>query len=898
MPKVFISYSHDSTEHKQWVLQVSEQLRADGLECQIDQYVNGSPSEGWPLWMEKKIEQSDYVMLVCSPLYLKRYRREDDEGGRGVAFEGLIITQTHYDSYCHNKKFIPIIPTIGSIDHIPMPLKSFSSYHLPRDYDLLYRLLTNQPAVMPGSIGTIKLMPPESVLQVTHTTEIQPNVTLPQPTTQLQTPTPNYDPRNAAFLVPFRAKKKFMVGREQALEKVRQQLLEGKPTSIGQTALFKGIGGLGKTQLAVEYADHYQNEYPNGIYWITADENIDAQLTQIAVDARWVSPESEHSIKLDIARNRLKTYSDCLIVFDNLESIVAIQSYLPSASSNPHILVTSRSEQPNFTDVKLDLLDEEQSYLMLIQEAERTPTNEEDETAAREIVAALSGLPLALELAGAYLARRPISWCAYRDLLKEDLKQALPSQLSSLTKHEADLFKTLKVSEREISEEPLLAEVLDLLTWSGSSPMSLRLMAHLLNVKQTDLLGSIGLGKALRLLQEVPNNDRYAIHRLVQEVRRQDRPIALSIAWANTIAERLGDWFEDIRKEFRELPAFELELEHLRAWRNHAKLFLPITSIRLLWLQAYPADHRGRYLDARLIVQNALTEHETRALPASLLKANLLSDLAICNSKLGEYPRVLGQCKQALEIRRKLLGEKHPVVADSLNNLATCLRGLGNYPQALEVSKQAYEIRLEIFGYEHPDIALSLDTIASINSDIGKHQRALEIGNQALEMRRKLLGEKHPRIAITLSNISRFYSALGNHKLALEIGNSALEMRRELLGEKHPAIANSIQNLAIFHSKMGDYPRAIELGRHGLKIRRELLGESHPYTISSLQFVAIRLYGNPLTAGSGKNLVEEYLRHIPQDHPSRTQVLSFLQSRKGFRAPGKIGHNNKQKKKH
>jgi hypothetical protein len=175
--------------------------------------------------------------------------------------------------------------------------------------------------------------------------------------------------------VPFRAKGKYMVGRDMALEKVRQQLLAGKPTSIGQTALFQGIGGLGKTQLAVEYAYHYRDEYPNGVYWITADENIDAQLTRIAVAARWVAPESEHAIKLDVARHRLKTYSDCLIVFDNLESADAIRDYLPDASANPHILVTSRSEQPEFADVKLELLDDDESYLMLVQEADRSPAN-------------------------------------------------------------------------------------------------------------------------------------------------------------------------------------------------------------------------------------------------------------------------------------------------------------------------------------------------------------------------------------------------------------------------------------------------------------------------------------------------------------------------------------------
>ena len=82
-------------------------------------------------------------------------------------------------------------------------------------------------------------------------------------------------------------------------------------------------------------------------------------------------------------------------------------------------------------------------------------------------------------------------------------------------------------------------------------------------------------------------------------------------------------------------------------------------------------------------------------------------------------------------------------------------------------------------------------------------------------------------------------------------------------------------------------------------MRRELLGDSHPDTINSLRFVAKRLYANPLTAGRGKTLAEEFLRNIPHDHPARAKVLSFLNARDGFRKPGKIGHgkNKKRKKK-
>ncbi|NDP48426.1 MAG: hypothetical protein GZ085_08575 [Sulfuriferula multivorans] len=572
----------------------------------------------------KQIEQADYVLIVCSQLYLQRFRREDTEGGRGVAFEGSIITQTLYDHYCCNTKFIPVVSASGSIDHVPLTLKSFTTYHLPDDYDLLYRLLTDQPAVVPGNVGSIKVMPPENTSISTHTThtdQLPAESSQPaQSTAPSSTPPASYDPCNAAFLVPFRAKGKYMVGREKALEIVRQQLLEGKPTSIGQTALFQGIGGLGKTQLAVEYAYQYRDEYPNGVYWLTVDENIDAQLTQIAVDARWIAPESEHAIKLDIARHRLKSYSGCLIVFDNLESVDAIHDYLPDASANPHILVTSRSEQAMFTDVKLDLLDVEQSYSMLVQEANRTPSNQEDESAARAIVVTLGGLPLALELAGAYLARRAaIGWCVYRDMLREDLQHALPEQFDSMTKHQADLFKTLIISEREISEEPMLVAVLDLLTWSASSPMGLRLMAHLLDVEPIQLQGALGLGVALRLLQQVPDSERYAVHRLVQEVRRQDRPLVQRNDWANEIMQRLGDWFEAIRKDFRELPVFELEFDHLRAWQVHAERSSPIASARLLWLQAYPSYHRGRYNDALRIARQAYEAQDLLLRPCEVL---------------------------------------------------------------------------------------------------------------------------------------------------------------------------------------------------------------------------------------------------------------------------------------
>ena len=171
---VFISYSHDSDAHRSFVRSIADKLRSDGVDCQIDQYNNGSPPEGWQNWMETHVEQADFVLLVCTETYLKRYRGLDTEGGRGVTFEGVVISQTLYDHFYRNTKFIPVIPQGGSLEHVPLPLKGYSTYTLPQDYTDLYRVLTDQNATPAPEIGEVLELHPE-VVSVTPTASVPPN---------------------------------------------------------------------------------------------------------------------------------------------------------------------------------------------------------------------------------------------------------------------------------------------------------------------------------------------------------------------------------------------------------------------------------------------------------------------------------------------------------------------------------------------------------------------------------------------------------------------------------------------------------------------------------------------------------------------------------------------------
>jgi tetratricopeptide (TPR) repeat protein len=157
--KVFISYSHDSPEHSERVLELSERLRADGIETFLDQYVNGSPPKGWPRWMLDQLDAADFVLVVCTETYYRRFRGHEEPGkGKGADWEGALITQEIYDSRSSTLKFIPLLFSSDDEKFIPEPLRS-TTYYSPTSlnaYQALYDFLLGVAGVEPGAIGTIK----------------------------------------------------------------------------------------------------------------------------------------------------------------------------------------------------------------------------------------------------------------------------------------------------------------------------------------------------------------------------------------------------------------------------------------------------------------------------------------------------------------------------------------------------------------------------------------------------------------------------------------------------------------------------------------------------------------------------------------------------------------------
>ena len=150
--KVFISYSHDSPEHAQLVRDLADALRHGGLEVILDQYVHPAPEKGWPRWMDRNIDEAQFVLMVCTETYRRRVMDEEEPGkGLGVRWEGRLIYNRIYDDKPSGSQFIPILLLPGSEPwHIPNPVKGHAYYRIATfdltdpNYEGLYRHLTGQ----------------------------------------------------------------------------------------------------------------------------------------------------------------------------------------------------------------------------------------------------------------------------------------------------------------------------------------------------------------------------------------------------------------------------------------------------------------------------------------------------------------------------------------------------------------------------------------------------------------------------------------------------------------------------------------------------------------------------------------------------------------------------------
>lgn len=155
-PRLFVSYSHDSAAHRERVLGLVQRLRLDGFDAELDQFVEGTPLQGWPRWMLDQLDRAESVLMVCTEQYYRRFRGHERPGlGRGVGWEGAVITQEIYDRSCKTKKFVPVLFDRDHFSFVPEPVRGHTAYVLTSEaeYQALCRFLAGSAGVEPVALG-------------------------------------------------------------------------------------------------------------------------------------------------------------------------------------------------------------------------------------------------------------------------------------------------------------------------------------------------------------------------------------------------------------------------------------------------------------------------------------------------------------------------------------------------------------------------------------------------------------------------------------------------------------------------------------------------------------------------------------------------------------------------
>ncbi|MCL1473437.1 tetratricopeptide repeat protein, partial [Argonema antarcticum] len=219
-----------------------------------------------------------------------------------------------------------------------------------------------------------------------------------------------------------------------------------------------------------------------------------------------------------------------------------------------------------------------------------------------------------------------------------------------------------------------------------------------------------------------------------------------------------------------------------------------------------------------------------------------LNNLAYLYESQGRYSEAEPLYLQALELRKRLLGDEHPDVAASLNNLAYLYESQGRYSEAEPLYLQALELRKRLLGDEHPDVASSLNNLANLYYYQGRYSEAEPLYLQALKLIKRLLGDEHPDVASSLNNLANLYYYQGRYSEAEPLYLQALKLIKRLLGDEHPDVATNLHNLANLYYYQGKYREAEPLLLQTLELTKRWLGDEHPNVATNLHNLANLYY--------------------------------------------------------
>jgi tetratricopeptide (TPR) repeat protein len=673
----------------------------------------------------------------------------------------------------------------------------------------------------------------------------------------------NLPPRSRSF-----------IGRDGLLVDLRRSLQRGGRTAVHA---LHGMGGVGKTQLALEYAYRFAGDYDLA-WWINAEQPalIGEQLAGFGMAASVAPPAADSPTAVEAVRAYLRSRDGWLVVFDNVPSAGDVAEWVPQGPG--HVIITSRS--PAWTGVaaplSVDVFSRTESVAMLVDLVPRLDD-------ANQLAEQLGDLPLALVQAAGVMTQSGITPATYLQLLASTSEEALAG--GTPVGYPASLAASVRLALDRLCAESLAAgQLMRLCAQLGPEPIPLWLFtfrqalpAALAEVAENPLqLGQcISLAGRYGMAQVGP--DTLTMHRLTQAVIRDQPPtdpaIDQTAVEAVLVAAQPDDgtnpalwprWGQLLPHILAVDPATSTNpglvglaysaLWHLQA-RGDYRTALPLADhLRTHWRRRFGDDHEhvmrvadvvgllyrqiGRYDEALALDQDTY-QRRLRVLgedhPDTLTSAGYLAGGM---RRLGRYEEALRLDQDTLDRRRRVLGEDHPASLSSASNLAVDLRRLGRYEEALRLDQDTLDRRRRLLGEDDPDTLTSAANLAGSLHRLGRYEEALRLDQDTRDQRCRVLGDDHPDTLTSAANLAIDLRQLGQYEEALRLDQDTLDRRRRVLGDDHPDTLTSASNLAGSLRRLGQYEDALGLDQDTLDRRRRLLGDDHPDTLTSASNLA------------------------------------------------------------
>ncbi len=538
-----------------------------------------------------------------------------------------------------------------------------------------------------------------------------------------------------------------------------------------------GMGGIGKTELAWQYAHkHWELEtYPDAVCWLRAREDLGQQIVSFGREKLGleISQEWEFPEQVSFCWERLQQ-SAALVVFDDVQAFSDIKPFLAPVQSRLKVLLTTRSSfgasVQNF-EIKVLSVDKALELLRAIVKDQRV---DQDLATAKQVCEWLGCLPLGLELVGRYLAKK-------KDVSIAELWKRLQSKklfAKVLLAAESGMTALLGVTAAfELSWQDLdqnsqqLAALLSLfalaeIPWSlVEACLSEEDQEDLEDLRDEKLLGASLLTRT--------DDGMYELHQLLREFFAVKR-------------EQMAD-VDEMKRSFCKVMVREGQKVPQQ----------PTLSVLQAVLPAIP------HLKEAATTLNPWLSDDDLITPVTRI-----AWFNMGQSAFAEAEQWYEQCRAIAEPR---LGDDHPDVATSLNNLALLYDSQGRYSDAEPLLLKALDICQRQLGDDHPDVATSLNNLAGLYDSQGRYSDAEPLLLKALDICQRQLGDDHPDVATSLNNLAGLYDSQGRYSDAEPLFLQALAILLEKLEADHPKTQTVWQNFLLFLQKVMQEARLDDL---------------------------------------------------------------------------------------